>query len=136
MAGSREDEAMFLKCAPNPHRAGRMTRALFIEQVPGQRFAIDAEELHKRPELLNAFGRFMYVRFRVLDAVAYLICLLGVLASFAVVWWAFMPGLAICVLMLATNRKSAGEIARKAATRSVDDFRALHEMGCLWLVYA
>ena len=105
---------MFLKCAPNPHRAGRMTRALFIEQVPGQRFAIDAEELHKRPELLNAF----------------------VLASFAVVWWAFMPGLAICVLMLATNRKSAGEIARKAATRSVDDFRALHEMGCLWLVYA
>ena len=123
---------MFLKCAPNPHRAGRMTRALFIEQVPGQRFAIDAEELHKRPELLNAFGRFMYVRFRVLDAVAYLICLLGVLASFAVVWWAFMPGLAICVLMLATNRKSAG----KAATRSVDDFRALHEMGCLWLVYA
>ena len=47
-----------------------------------------------------------------------------------------MPGLAICVLMLATNRKTAGEIARKAATRSVDNFRALHEMGCLWLVYA
>ena len=113
-----------------------MTRALFMEHVPGQRFAIDAEELHKRPELLNAFGRNMYVRFRVLDALAYLICLLGVLATFAVVWWAFMPGFAICVLMLGANRKSAGEIARKAATRSVDDFRALHEMGCLWLVYA
>ncbi|WP_340694002.1 hypothetical protein [Hyphomonas sp.] len=127
---------MFLKCAANPHRAGRMTRALFMEHVPGQRFAIDAEELHKRPELLNAFGRNMYVRFRVLDAFAYLICLIGVLATFAVVWWAFIPGLAICVLMLGANRKSAGEIARKAATRSVDDFRALHEMGCLWLVYA
>jgi hypothetical protein len=38
--------------------------------------------------------------------------------------------------MLGANRKSAGEIARKAATRSVDDFRVLHEMGCLWLVYA
>ncbi|KCZ90077.1 hypothetical protein [Hyphomonas johnsonii] len=127
---------MFLKCEPNPHRAGQMTRAVFMENVPGQRFAIDAEELHKRPELLNAFGRNMYVRFRVLDALAYFICLLGFLATLAFVWWAFIPGLAICALMLAVNRKSAGEIARRAASRSVDNFRALHEMGCLWLVYA
>jgi hypothetical protein len=127
---------MFLKCEPNPHRSGRMTRTLVFEHVPGQRYAIDAEQLHKTPELLNAFGRNMYVRFRVLDAMAYMICLLGFLATIAFVWWAFMPGLAICVLMLGTNRKSAGEIARKAATRSVDNFRALHEMGCLWLVYA
>jgi hypothetical protein len=127
---------MFLKCEPNPHRAGRMTRTLMFEHVPGQRFAIDAEQLHKQPELLNAFGRNMYVRFRVLDALAYLICLLGALATITFVWWAFIPGLAICVLMLAANRKTAGEIARQAATRSVDNFRKLHEMGCLWLVYA
>ena len=43
--------AMFLKCQPNPHRGGRMTRAIIYEQAPGQHFAIDAETLHKQPEL-------------------------------------------------------------------------------------
>ncbi len=127
---------MFLKCHPNPHRGGRMTRALVYEEAPGQRYAIDAEALHKQPELLKEFGQFMYVRFRVLDALAYLICLLGALVSVFYLWWAFIPGLAICVLMLAVNRHAAGEIARAAARKSVDDFRRLHEMGCLWLVYA
>ncbi|MEZ5997132.1 MAG: hypothetical protein R3B98_00365 [Hyphomonas sp.] len=28
------------------------------------------------------------------------------------------------------------EVARKAARQSVDDFRRLHEMGCLWVVYS
>ena len=77
----------------------------------------------------------MHARFRILDALAYLICLLGVLASIAYVWWMFMPGLAVCVLMLSVNRKTAGSIARSAARKSADNFRKLHEMGCLWLVY-
>ena len=104
---------MFLKCQPNPHRGGRMTRALIHEQSPGQRFAIDAEILHKQPELLNDFGRYMHARFRILDAVAYFICLAGVLASLALVWWAFLPGIAICTMMLAVNRKAA--ICKEAA---------------------
>ncbi|KCZ56290.1 hypothetical protein HY29_09575 [Hyphomonas beringensis] len=112
-----------------------MTRALVYEQSPGQLFAIDAETLHKQPELLSDFGRYMYARFRILDAMAYLICLLGVLASIAYVWWMFIPGLAICALMLSVNRKTAGAIARSAARKSADNFRKLHEMGCLWLVY-
>ena len=33
------------------------------------------------------------------------------------------------------NRKSAGEAARNAARRSTDNFRRLHELGCMWLVY-
>ena len=113
---------MFLKCQPNPHRGGRMTRALIYEQSPGQRFAIDAEILHKQPELLNDFGRYMHARFRILDAVAYFICLAGVLASLALVWWAFLPGIAICTMMLAVNRKAAGEIARKAAKKATMPF--------------
>ena len=126
---------MFLRCEPNPHRGGRMTRALVYENVPGQRFAIDAEALHKQPELLKEFGRFMYVRFRVLDALAYLICLCGAIVSVFYLWWMFIPGLVICVLMLAVNRHAAGEIAHRAARRSADNFRKLHEMGCLWLVF-
>jgi hypothetical protein len=113
-----------------------MTRAIVYEQAPGQRFAIDAEILHKQPEMLNVFGRYMHARFRILDALAYFICLAGVLASLAYVWWMFLPGVAICAMMLAVNRKAAGEIALRAARKSADDFRKLHEMGCLWLVFA
>lgn len=127
---------MFLKCQPNPHRGGRMTRAIVYEQAPGQHFAIDAEILHKQPELLNDFGSYMHTRFRILDALAYFICLAGVLASLAFVWWMFLPGVAICTMMLAVNRKAAGEIALRAARKSADNFRKLHELGCLWLVFA
>ena len=90
----------------------------------------------KQPELLNDFGSYMHTRFRVLDALAYFICLAGVLASLAFVWWMFLPGIAICTMMLAVNRKAAGEIALRAARKSADNFRKLHEMGCLWLVFA
>lgn len=127
---------MFLKCEPNPHHGGRMTRAVFFEHVPGQRFAIDAETLHKQPELLNAFGRHMNLRFKLLDTVAYMMLLIGVIGSMSVAWYLFIPGLATCLLMLMANRLTAGDVARQAAKRSVDSFRHLHEMGCLWLVRA
>lgn len=127
---------MYLSCQPNPHDAGRMTRALIFENTPGTRFAIDAETLHRRPELLKSFGRGWDVRLRVLDALAYLSCLIGVIAALVVGWWMAGLGLVICVLMLAANRKTAGRLARAAAQRSSESFRQLHEMGCLWLVMA
>ncbi|MFN7054867.1 hypothetical protein [Hyphomonas sp.] len=127
---------MFLSCQPNPHDAGRMTRALIYENTPGTRFAIDAEALHRRPELLQAIGRGLDVRLRVLDALAYLTCLAGVIAALVVGWWMAAFGVVICAMMLAANRKTAGRIARAAAQRSTESFRKLHEMGCLWLVMA
>ncbi|MBA3067397.1 MAG: hypothetical protein FP825_02815 [Hyphomonas sp.] len=125
---------MFLSCKPNPHDGGRMTRALVFEKTPGTHFAIDAETLHRQPELLKPFGRWLDVRLRVLDTLAYLVCLLGVLAVRPVGWWTAGAGLLICVLTLAANRKTAGRLARTATERSTENFRQLHEMGCLWLV--
>lgn len=127
---------MFLSCQPNPHDSGRMTRALIFENTPGTRFAIDAEALHRRPELLKPFGRGLDLRLRVLDGLAYLSCLIGLIAALVVGWWMAGLGLVICVLMLAANRKTAGRLARSAAQRSSESFRKLHEMGCLWLVMA
>ena len=127
---------MFLTCQPNPHDAGRMTRTLIFENTPGTRFAIDAETLHRHPELLKPFGRWLDVRLRLLDGLAYLACLVGVIAALVVGWWMAGVGLLICVLMLAANRKTAGRLARAAAQRSADSFRRLQEMGCLWLVMA
>ena len=126
---------MFLKCAPNPHQGGRMTRAVLFNHAGGQCFAIDAEALHKHPQLLNEFGAFNGLRFRSLDALAYGLCFVGGVGTITVAWWMFFVGLAACVLMLAVNRKSAGEAARNAARRSPDNFRRLHELGCMWLVY-
>lgn len=125
---------MFLSTQPNPHDGGRMTRALIYENVPGTRFAIDAEALHRQPELLRPFGRFLDIRIRLLDTLAYMACLLGVIAAMVVGWWTAGAGLLICVLMLAANRKTAGRLARAAADRSSVAFRQLHEMGCLWLI--
>lgn len=125
---------MFLTCQPNPHDAGRITRALIFEDTPGTRFAIDAEALHRNPELLKPFGRGWHVRLRVLDALAYLTCLGGVIAALIVGWWMAGVGLLICVMTLSANRKTAGRLARSAARRSPESFRQLHEMGCLWLV--
>ncbi|MBY9066215.1 hypothetical protein K1X12_04850 [Hyphomonas sp. WL0036] len=113
-----------------------MTRALVFENTPGTRFAIDAETLHRNPELLKPFGRGWHVRLRVLDAIAYLACLAGVIAALVIGWWMAGVGLVICVMMLAANRKTAGRLAKSAAQRSSENFRQLHEMGCLWLVMA
>lgn len=125
---------MFLSTQPNPHAGGRMTRALIYENMPGTRFAIDAEALHRQPELLKPFGRFLDIRIRFLDSLAYLACLVGVIAAVNVGWWSAGMGFLVCVLMLAANRKTAGRLARAAAERSTVAFRQLHEMGCLWLI--
>lgn len=127
---------MFLACQPNPHDGGRLTRVLVFEKTPGTHFAIDAEALHRQPELLKPFGRGLDLRLRVLDGLAYLFCLLGVLAALQVGWWMAGAGVLACVLMLAANRKTAGRLARAATDRSTDYFLQLHQMGCLWLVKA
>lgn len=127
---------MFLSCQPNPHDQGRMTRALVFENTPGTRFAIDAETLHRNPALLEPFGKGWHARLRVLDALAYLICLSGVIAAIVIGWWMAGAGLIICVMMLSANRTTAGRLAKSAAQRSSESFRKLHEMGCLWLVMA
>jgi len=127
---------MFLKCYPNPHQAGRMTRALVMRGQTECKYAIDAETLHKSPQLLNTLHPHMRVWIKLLDGLAYAICIAGFIASWLAVWWLFAPGIVACVMMLATNRKTAGEIARRAAIRSVDAFRNLHEMGVMWIVPA
>lgn len=125
---------MFLRTAPNPHDEGRPTRIVRFEQTQDQIYAIDADELHRNPRLLNTFSRINELKVRVLDGVAYMVLLLSIIASFAIAWWIFMPGLAACAFMIATNRKLAGETAMRAARKSTEAFLYLHTIGVLWLV--
>ena len=84
--------------------------------------------------LLSTFGRALPWQVRLLDLLAYFILVAVVVASFFVAMWMFIPGVIACALALAVNRKSAGEMARRAAGQSHEDFLRLHDMGVLWLV--
>ena len=125
---------MFLRTAPNPHDDGRPTRVVRFEQTEDQVYAIDADELHRNPKLLNSFHKLNEFKVRSLDAVAYAVLLIAIIASFAIVWWLFIPGLAACAFMIAVNRKLAGETAMRAARRSTEAFLYLHTAGVLWLM--
>ncbi|MEQ8558078.1 MAG: hypothetical protein RIB03_07135 [Henriciella sp.] len=124
---------MFLRTAPNPHDQGRPARVVRFRHDEDRVFAIDADELHRNPRLLNTFASYNELAVRVLDAIAYMILLVSVIASFAVTWWLFIPGLAACALMVAVNRKLAGEVAMRAARKSSEAFLYLHTAGVLWL---
>ncbi|MEE9380242.1 MAG: hypothetical protein V3V03_02445 [Hyphomonadaceae bacterium] len=125
---------MFLKIIPNPHAAGQPTLSLLFEASPGQTYAIDAEKLYRQPSLLNAVSERSALKIHALDMMAYLILILGVIGSFFVIWWLWLPCVSLCTAMLSVNRKSAGEMARSAAMNSSSAFLHLHTIGALWLV--
>ena len=79
---------MFLRTAPNPHDQGRPARVVRFQQEEDRVFAIDADELHRNPKLLNTFSRHHEFTARALDAVAYAILIASVIAAFAIasVW--------------------------------------------------
>ncbi|WP_370234216.1 MULTISPECIES: hypothetical protein [Henriciella] len=125
---------MFLRTVPNPYDDGRPTRVVRFEQPDDQVYAIDAEQLHRHPKLLNEFSRLNEFKVRTLDTLACATLVLFVIASLSVAWWLFIPGLVACAFMIAINRKFAGETAMRAARRSTEAFLYLHTIGVLWIV--
>lgn len=125
---------MFLKTVLNPYQNGHPTRSVFYRPTPSQTYAIDAEQLHKNPGLLNAIAPHRSVLIRSLDIAAWVIALAGVVASYVFVWWLCVPALAAAVAMYLANKKLAGTIARKAAASSNEHFLYLHSQKALWLV--
>ena len=125
---------MFLRTAPNPHDEGRPARIVRFEQDENRVFAIDADQLHRNPRLLNMLSKHHEFTVRALDTLAYLILIVSVIAAIAIAWWILIPGLAACVFMIAVNRKRTGEVAMRAARKSTEAFLYLHTIGVLWLV--
>lgn len=125
---------MFLKTVLNPYRNGSPTRTVLFHPNETQTYAIDAEQLHKNPKMLNAFGKGRSLFIRCLDITAYLVAIGGIIGSFFLASWLFLPALAASAAMIMTNRKMAGSIARKAAAQSNEHFLYLHSQQALWLV--
>ena len=125
---------MFLKTVLNPYRNGSPTRSVMFRPNATQTYAIDAEQLHKNPRLLNTFGTGRALLIRCLDIMAYAIAVGGIAGSFFLATWLFLPALLASAAMIMTNRKMAGTIARKAAAQSNEHFLYLHSHKALWLV--
>lgn len=125
---------MFLRAVANPYENGQRTLALLYKPAKGQTFAIDAAQLHRNPNLLNAFGAWRGPMIRTLDVLAFGFLALGILIAVKAVWWLFVPCFIANLAMLMVNRKTAGRMARKAARQSNDNFLYLHQHEAIWLV--
>ena len=115
------------------HSAGSTGATVRIAATPDQVWALDADYLYKRLEVLQPLGRHYVHRIWMLDLASDALLLGGVIASFLVVWWAFIPLVGFACLQRVANRRMAGELAGRAAQESTDAFLYLYNSGALWL---
>ena len=127
---------MIFRTMPNPHNEGKLTRTLTFEAGPGQTFAVDAEQLHTKPGLLDGLRAHSSWIIHALDFVAYLILAASIVMSVTVSWWLWIPGTIICTAILQLVQRSAGSVAKQAALQSNNSFLYLHSIGALWVVHA
>jgi len=126
---------MLFRTIPNPHKDGKLTRTLTFEAGPGQIFAVDAEQLHTTPRLLDGLRAKSSWIILGLDFIAYLILAASLVMSFAVAWWLWIPGTIISTIILQIVRRSAGSLAKYSALKSNNALLYLHSIGALWIVH-
>jgi len=104
-----------------------------IAATPDQTWALDADYLHKRLDVLQQLGSHYANRIWLLDMVSDILLLAGVLSAFFVAWWTCIPLVGFACLQRISNRRMAGELAGRAAQESTDAFLYLYNSGVLWL---
>jgi len=104
-----------------------------VAATPDQTWALDADYLHARMDVLKKLGSHYANQIWMLDLVSDALLIAGVLSAFFVAWWACIPILGFAVLQRIANKRLAGEMAGKAAQESTDAFLYLYNSGALWL---
>ncbi|MEC7289192.1 MAG: hypothetical protein VXW22_03755 [Pseudomonadota bacterium] len=104
-----------------------------VDATPDQTWALDAEYLHARTDVLKRLGSHYAHQIWMLDLVSDALLLAGVVATFFVAWWTCVPIVGFAVLQRIANKRLAGEMAGKAAQESTDAFLYLYNSGALWL---
>lgn len=104
-----------------------------ISATPDQTWAVDADYLHGRLDVLRKLGAHYANRIWVLDLASDVMLLAGVVMTFFVAWWTCIPLVGLACLQRISNRRMAGELAGKAAQESTDAFLYLYNSGVLWL---
>lgn len=110
---------------------GRMT--VRVAATPDQTWALDAEYLHARMDVLKRLGAHYANQIWLLDLVSDALLIAGVISAFFVAWWTCIPIVGFAVLQRIANKRLAGEMAGKAAQESTDAFLYLYNSGALWL---
>lgn len=126
---------MLFQTIPNPHKDGKLTRSMLFEAGPGQMFAVDTEQLHMKPKLLNGLRARSSWIILGLDFIAYFIFAASLVMSFTVSWWLWAPGIIISALILRIVQRSAGSLAKISALNSKKALLYLHSVGALWVVH-
>lgn len=109
--------------------SGIVRVAATIDQV----WALDADFLYQRLEVLKHVGKHYVFRIRMLDLISDVLLIVSIPATFFVIWWSFIPLVGFACLQRVANRRMAGELAAKAAQESSDAFLYLYNTGALWL---
>ncbi len=104
-----------------------------VPATPDQTWALDAEYLHGRMDVLKQLGSHYANRIWLLDLVSDFLLLAGVVSTFLVAWWTCVPLVGFAVLQRIANKRLAGEMAGQAAKESTDAFLYLYNSGALWL---
>ncbi|MEL7042943.1 MAG: hypothetical protein AAGL90_15590 [Pseudomonadota bacterium] len=117
---------------PQSHtEEGRIT--VRVTATPDQTWAVNADYLHSRLDVLRKLGAHYANRIWLLDLISDLLLVAGVICAFFVAWWTFIPITGLACLQRIANRRMAGELAAKAAQESTDAFLFLYNSGVLWL---
>ena len=127
---------MLLAIAPNPHKGGAPTRIARLAQRGGPIWAIDAESLHRNPDLLLPFSRTSPALIRLADALSVVFVMMAVMGSFFIGWWVFISAMALSLILGGLARWLAGSVAKRAARRSHEALVRLHSMELMWLLPA
>ncbi|MEO1553624.1 MAG: hypothetical protein AAFR82_06775 [Pseudomonadota bacterium] len=104
-----------------------------IAATPDQTWALDADYLHGRLDVLRKLGNHYANRIWLLDLVSDIMLVAGVVSTFFIAWWTCVPIIGLAILQRVSNRRMAGELAGKAAQESTDAFLYLYNSGVLWL---
>lgn len=104
-----------------------------IAATPDQTWALDAEYLHGRMDVLKRLGSHYANQIALLNIVSDALLLAGVICTFFVAWWTCIPLVGFAVLQRIANKRLAGEMAGRAAQESTDAFLYLYNSGALWL---
>lgn len=108
-------------------------RAVRVKATPDQVWALDADYLYEKLDVLKPLGRHYVNRIHMLDLVSDILLLSGIGAFFFIAWWSAVPLIGFGCLQRVANRRLAGELAGKAAQESSDAFLYLYNSGALWL---
>ncbi|MEO1029578.1 MAG: hypothetical protein AAFX02_11040 [Pseudomonadota bacterium] len=118
----------------NPHNGGLKTEAYRFEASPGQVYAIDIGTVYEHPDRVADFGSEFEREIRIADAIAFALLFAGIILTFTLALWMWLPFATLAMLVVRRNKQQVGEQMAQLALEVSGAFMHLHQAGLVWLV--